>query len=202
MTLGEGIFASTVLVITSLAIAQLVKTKGWKIALFSIAVLSLTITALVIGSNLADNLSNRPSELSQFEGVSLGMSETELLIAKGEPLRIQPRDEESDIYIYGESASAEGESLGVFFRQRDNSKTVSDICVFDPFPQTNGIWFGMPEAQVRTTLGKPNAESIQSSRLAKIMTFDQLNTAIHITAGHVSGFCVTDREKFTFRLEH
>ncbi len=85
MTIGDGIFWSTVLILLSAAIYQISIRKKWKLVGKMVALLLLF--GVVGGAAIWGwySYNNRPSPVAELNGIRLGMSPVEVKLVKGPP---------------------------------------------------------------------------------------------------------------------
>lgn len=90
MTLGTGIFASTILVLLAVALWQVTKHRRWRLVGTVFGVL-VGLTALIaLGVWGWTEYANRPTPQRSLAGIALGMVPAEVKLRKGEPQSVSP----------------------------------------------------------------------------------------------------------------
>lgn len=90
MTLGTGIFASTILVLLAVALWQVTKHRRWRLVGTVLGVL-VGLTALIaLGVWGWTEYANRPTPQRSLAGIALGMVPVEVKLRKGEPQSVSP----------------------------------------------------------------------------------------------------------------
>jgi len=193
MTLGTGIFSSTVLVLLAIAIWQITARHKWKLA-GKIAA-GFVVVCAVIGFglyawNYIANLPPAPSVVTELAGVKLGMSPTDVTLALGKPdvagePKIKNKETRID-YVYSDP------QVDISFYGLDKYTTkVSSICTSVVYTTLLGFDNYSSEVSVIDRLGKPDQTSIAKDGLSKIISYPKWNVAFTISKGAVSEKCIS-----------
>ncbi|CAN0459617.1 unnamed protein product, partial [Discosporangium mesarthrocarpum] len=197
MTIGDGIFYSTVLLVVAGAI-YFVSTKGrWK--LFAKVVGSLIVIASLAAGGIwiYFNRPSPPDELlpvSRYMGVDLGSKRVDVTLAKGEP------EDETDILTNPDTnRKRNGLRYGAVFVElmgADIPDTVTSVCTTQPDlygddHELFGINHYTQTDTVLERLGPPTSESINSEGTIKAINYKNLNFTVLVSAGEVNMICTT-----------
>lgn len=208
MTLGDGIFWSTVVIVVAGAIYQISVRKRWKLAGRVVGVLILV--GFVIGGGIWGwfEYQSRPYIVDQLGGVRLGMKPVQVKLAKGEPTNSHkdPIREEDGTYQMGwgfrESEYSDSMQLVIFFGDTAAELEVGIVCRFGGYGELLGISFGSPETHVIEVLGEPTHVSVASDGLMKQMSYARWQTSYRIRQGKVVALCIARSGRVTFREEY
>jgi hypothetical protein len=209
MTLGDGIFWSTVLVLLAAAIYQMSIRKKWKTVGKVFGVVILAGAAIGGGAWAWDAYNNAeeefvPSVVTALGGIRLGMSPVEVKLAKGMPeTENEPTPNEQGKFVMDWAIG--GMFPVVFFGDSPNNMKVALICqsesAFLP-GDLLGLRRNDTESAVIERLGPPTHESISADALSKTISFEQWKVAYTITQGRISGWCVTESGSVTYSDEY
>ena len=209
MTLGTGIFASTVLVLLAIAIWQITARHKWKLA-GKIAAGFIAVCAVIgfglYAWNYIANLPPAPSVVTELAGVKLGMSPTDVTLALGKPDTASDpsvKDGETRIeFKYSSSDNYSSPDVNIIFYGRDKYTTkVSIVCSADSSIKLLGFDNYSTEASIIQSLGKPSSISVSRDALSKIISFSQWKVAFRISKGFVSEKCITQSGRIAFENE-
>ena len=92
MTIGEGIFWSTLIVIVFFSIVLLSKYKRWRTFIKVLTILAALGAAIGAGVWFHNKYVNRPQIMSSLNGIRLGMSEVNVTLQAGKPDDISELD--------------------------------------------------------------------------------------------------------------
>jgi hypothetical protein len=193
MTLGTGIFASTVLVLLAIAIWQITARHKWKLAGNIVA--GFVALCAVIGGGLyawsyVSDLPLAPTVVTELAGVKLGMSPTDVTLALGKPdvagePKIKNKETRID-YFYSDP------QVDINFYGPDKYTTkVGSICTNVVYTTLLGFDNYSSEVSVIDRLGKPDQTSIAKGGLSKIISYPKWNVAFTISKGTVSEKCIS-----------
>lgn len=208
MTLGEGIFWSTVLILLAAAIYQISIRKKWKLVgkVFGI----LIVIGAVIGGGFWGWLTyqTRPVVVTELAGLRLGMSPVEVTLLKGEPnfkgdnTKDESATEYESHYFYFGEGHGKGMLFIEFTGENQAAVKVSEICHSYRFSKLLGISMNRSETEVIRKLGKPTHESIAADGLSKYISYEQWKVAYQISEGKVNMLCVSESGKVTKTEEY
>ena len=196
MTLGTGIFASTVLVLLAMAIRQITVRHKWKLT-GKIAAGFVAVCAVIGGGlyawNYIANLPPAPSVVTELAGVKLGMSPTDVTLALGKPdtagePEVDKKGKTNFYYSYVL------DNLIIKFSGKDKFSTkVWAICSADTGPRILGFDVAVSsEDEITRYLGKPNSVSINSAGTDKFIYYKKWNVAYGISKKTVQLKCVSE----------
>ena len=214
MTLGDGIFYATLLVVVAVAIHQISVRHKWKLVGKLAGGLAL-LGGLAGGvAWLWDQRQSDPAVPRAFMGVQLGMTPVEVTLAIGEPDEKLNDDEKQTkekkdeqrksepMYLYGKADQAS--TFVRFYDAKEGGEPkVEWICRFNGNERLLG--FGSPdstETEISQKLGQPSDVSIQKDGLRKTLTYSKWKVAYEFQRGHVVVACLTDNPKMTYVDEY
>ncbi|MEX2259821.1 MAG: hypothetical protein WD672_14035 [Woeseia sp.] len=198
MTLGDGIFRATVVIVLAGAVYQISVREKWTLVGKIVGVLILT--GAIIGGGVWGWFSyrDRPYVVEEFAGIRLGMRPVDVTIAKGEASGEQDLSEGENkeklrvVWIYRSDDS--GPTVFVIF---DGSKreemVVTRICQRKGYRNLLGVDMYMSEKEVVQELGESSHERINDNQLSKWLSYERWNVAYLVQAGKVDTMCVTGR---------
>jgi len=201
--LGNGIFASTLLVLLAIAIWQITVCHKWKLA-GKIAAGFVALCAVIGGGlyawNYIANLPPAPSVVTELAGVKLGMSPTDVTLALGKPDTVSDpsvkKGKTRIDYVYSSP------NVKIIFYGQDKYTTMAAIvCSAESFIELLGFNNYSAEASILQRLGKPSSISVARDALSKIISFSQWKVAFVISKGFVSEKCLTQSGVVTFADE-
>ena len=205
MTVGDGIFWSTVLILLATGVYVLSVKRQWKTFGKVLGVLTLAIA--VIGGGVWGYVrwDSRPYVVEEYRDIKLGMSRVEATLIKGAPY--SGLGGEISEVEEGESEDRTLYSLSLYFDYFDNGDNyvvavlwgtseatleVGRVCRVGGYADLLGFGPYSSEEQVIEKLGTPSSVSINSDGLSKWVNYDQWNVAYNIRAGNVGARCMTD----------
>lgn len=205
MTLGSGIFWSTVLILVVLGVRLISAKKKWRLVSKIVGGLILAIAAVVAGLNRWDAYQKRPRVVDELAGVRLGMTPVEVKLAKGAP--DQQEDQPGDKGDLGQrwlfGTREYDEKLGVlFYGKSEDSLRVSIVCLRDSYRELLGIGRFSSEADLISKLGQPSGTSIAKDGLQKLVSFERWKVAYEIAKGQVSQICISETGSVSFVDEY
>lgn len=207
MTLGEGIFYSTFLVIVVWSIYQISRHKKWKAVGKGFVLLAFVFT--VIGAGVWGWIAYqaRPQLVKEFAGFELGMRPVDVTLAIGEPKgKLAAKEDEDGTYhmFWFHSEGDYDWSTNVylsFFGDSEDNLTLERICLYSGSGHLLTIGLGDSETAVIEKLGNPTSTSIDNEGLIKILNYTEWLVAYQIKAGKVTRSCATSAP-MSFRVEY
>lgn len=195
MTLGTGIFSSTILLLLAAVVWQITVRKKWKLVA-KIAGGIVALCAAVSGGFYAwdyvANLPPAPSVVTELAGVKLGMSPIDVTLALGKPDTAgEPSvsGEETRInYIYTHSYEP-NYYLQVQFYGPDKFTTKAAI-VCSRHVKLLGFDLSSSEESVIQRLGEPDHTSISSDGVNKYINYYKWNVSYRIFKRYVAEMCI------------
>lgn len=192
MTIGDGIFWSTVLLLLSAAIHQITLRKKWRIV-GKVSAICLAIAAgiasCVFGWVYVSNLPPSPSRVSELSGAKLGMSPTDVSLALGRPDVFSGPYVEEDRTRIDSIYSDKRLSISFYGKDKYSAKAES-ICVWDSYASLMGLMIGNSRESVIKRLGKPDSTSIDSDGLSEIVSYQKWGASFYISKGSVTMECI------------
>ena len=192
MTLGEGIFASAlVLSIVGLYIATRDRWRWGRIAKWAVGVPVVLATLLGAAGWAFKAFEARPRAQSSFGSISLCMSEGDVRFAMGEPAQ----SHDGRWVYYAGSGSAKAESAGYVVRFKDSkvryvayTSTPEQIVT----PYLLGFTIGNPYDHVIDELGDPDHVSTSTDGLRRMLSYKRFNTFFAFERAQVINLGVYD----------
>lgn len=203
MTIGDGVFWSTVIFITFASIVLVTKKRRWGI--FFKGLIIFVALGLVVGAGawLYSKYENRPQVMSSLNGISLGMLEVDVTLQKGKPDQIDERDTAPDgfrkLLVYKGTSDSYTYAI---LRGGKDSRVVTDICDTGGYGRVLGLGGYSSEKDVLEKLGQPTNVSISEQGTEKVYSYPQWNAAFELAKGTVTRVCVTNRSKMRFSVEY
>jgi hypothetical protein len=206
MTLGTGIFSSTVLVLLAIAIWQITARHKWKLA-GKIAAGFVAVCAAIGGGyygwNYVHNLPPPPEPLhvvTELGGVKLGMSPTDVTLALGKP------DTADEPTIDGAKTrinyTYESPELSIaFYGPNKYATKAAIICTAEPSVKLLGFDNFSNEKLILKRLGEPDFTSIDSDGLWKAISYAKWKTSFHLTKGFVAYKCILQSGFWAYKNE-
>lgn len=202
MTIGEGIFWSTIVIVVFVSIVLLSKYGKWKIFFKCFSVLLGLGGVISLGVWAFSKYENRPQKMNSLNGIHLGMSLVDVTLAKGKP------DDESDFdptpdgfrkfLLYGNFQDSYTYAI---LRGPKESMIVTDVCDKGGYGRVLGFSKFSSEQSIVEKLGEPSNISINEKGTEKILSFEQWNAAFEIAKGSVVKVCVTSWPQMRYSKE-
>lgn len=182
MDLGTGIYSSTVLVLLAISVWQITKHKKWK--LFGKVCAGLgAVCALVVGVGYLWNyVSTRPKPLTEFEGVKLGASITDVTLTLGAPTN-----------VFGNRITYDEKEIIADFESK-KLQSLELLCSESPAKNVMGFDIYSRESDVIKKLGVPSRTSISSDGLFKLISYKKWNVAFGVRANSIHEICMSSSE--------
>lgn len=209
MTLGEGIFWSTVLILIAFFLYQISVKKKWK-TVGKVFVILVLVGVLIGGGFWGWNVYElRPRIMDELDGIRFGMSPLEVKLVKGAPTRegeVVEREKDAGekfkmTWIYKQNEFC-NTLLIIFSGNERNALRASIICDDDIYSKIFGLNKYDSEETVIKKLGIPSHESIHSDGLQKAISYEQWKVGFEIEKGNVTRVCVSESGKLTFANEY
>jgi hypothetical protein len=199
MTIGDGIFYSTILLVLAGAIYAISVRGKWKTTgkVFSVFVLVVAVCGGIFYGY--DQYQSRPQSsaseplaaITEYMGVKLGASRVDVTLKHGLPEKesstVTPAGEKQDVLTYDNfSVTLRGEEVPNFayIVCSDGSYTYGGELL--------GVGIYASEDRVISLLGAPSSESIDADGLKKILNYKELNLSIVLAEGRVDEICMTE----------
>lgn len=208
MTIGDGIFWSTVLILVSAAAYQASIREKWKVVGKAVGLLMLVLAvggAAVWGWY---SYSNRPRPVSELNGVRLGMTPVEVKLAKGSPSNEKDNkiDQDGDKprlgWLFSGGQATDESTIVVFFGTTPEDVKAAIVCAEGGYGNLLGLGPYSSEKDIIERLGAPSSVSIHENGLSKFVSFKPLKVAFELTKGQVSKMCVTRYGRVAYTSEY
>ena len=207
MSLGTGIFASTVLLLFAAALYQITIRQKWK------TVGKVFVGVVLVGLVTAGGIwgwtiySERPSVVTELSGVRLGMNPLEVKLAKGAPAtENQPSQQEDGefqiTWVYSLDDNAEEHTLVIFRGEKAEATSVAIVCESGGYSRVLGFGRFDSEKDVLEKLGPPTNESIRQNGLSKVISYKPWKVAYEIEKGLVADRCISESGKVSYTAEY
>lgn len=203
MTIGEGIFWSTVILVTFASIVLLTRYKRWRAFFKVLAILAWIGMTLGISVWLYFKYDNRPQIMSTLNDISLGMSEVDVTLQKGEPDKVSELGPSTDGYRKFLLYKGVSDSYTyVTLKGQKDSMVVTDICDEGGYGRVLGFGQYSSEEDIIEKLGKPSSASINEKGTEKILSYPEWNAAFELAQGTVTSVCVTNGPAMRYSAEY
>lgn len=204
MSVGDGIFWSTVLVIAFAAIVLLTKSKRW-ISFFKVLAVFVAL-GVVSGIGIWGYLKyqDRPRAMSSLNGITLGMSEVDLTLQKGMPDQILSLDPTSDGFKKNLLFKRSGESHTYVQLSGENEKSmvVTIICDYSEYGRVLGFGKYSSETEVLEKFGEPSVVSINENGTKKLLNYPKWSAAFEVEKGTIVKACLTSGRGISYLTEY
>jgi hypothetical protein len=215
MSTGEGIVASTALLIATFFIWQITLHQKWKIVGKWVAI--TTATGLLVGTGLwqwksryghvqASAISQLPEAQTELGDIRLNSTQLDLKLKKGKPNQISESTENDGraAWKYSSRFRDDPELTVIFDKDNEakNQSLVAIICAEGGALSLLGIKEFANEASIRTKLGDPTDISIRIDGLAKMISYKQWNAAFQLEEDSVRAVCISNSGKVRFGEEY
>lgn len=202
MTVGTGLFLSTLLVLTVAILWQITAHKKWRVAgkVSAIGSALLILLGVVVYSWIYfSNLPSPPTVTTELVGIKLGMTPVEVKLKLGQPVSISDPEMEGErirIDIYYSTAAI------VFYGSDKYTTKAEIICTSDRSNDLLGISGYDGESKIIERLGDPDATSIRKDGLAKMISYSKWNATFQIEKGEIVQECIHDFPVMSFVEEY
>lgn len=203
MTVGDGIFWSTIILVTFASIVLLTKSKRWKTFLKVLTIFVASGVVVGVGIWGYSKYENRPKVMSSLNGIHLGMSEVDVTLKKGKPDQIAELDTAPDGFrkLLVFKASNDSYTYAILRGNKD-SMVITDICDKGGYGRVLDFGEYSSEMEVLEKLGEPSNVSINEKGTGKLLSYPQWNAAFEIEKGNIVEVCVTSRPKMRYSTEY
>jgi hypothetical protein len=203
MTIGTGIFLSTLLVIAAVAVRMISLHRKWKLVGRVAAVLlavCIVLGGIVYLWQYIRSLPPAPSEATELAKVRLGMTPTDVTLMLGEPdEKTEPTIQNGEVRFQFNYTSPE---VHVTFYGTDKYHAmVSIVCASDPSTKLLGFDSSSTEDLIIRRLGKPSTVSIARNGLSKIDSYSKWKAAFVLSKATVVQMCATSSGRVVFGEE-
>ena len=191
MTLGDGILASTVLVLISIAIWKIAGRLKFLFTLRNIAVavgLSCLATLVFTGWQRYEQ---RPQKPYEVRNITLGMTQADVMVELGKPSDTKFKNTEK--YIT-ELWNYESKDLYFYVAYDSENKKVVVMCEQSPRLQTP-FGYKMTQKDIIEKLGEYASASYTKDQLKKRIDFPSFNVSFYIEGGIIIAYCVSEAAK-------
>jgi hypothetical protein len=206
MSLGSGIFASTLLLVLVFAVWQATKHQKWRSIGKAVALLAAISVLLGLGSWGWYLYANRPQVQNELEGIALGATQLDVQLKKGKPSReLKPKDDAEGVrWIFFDNDDREDEFTFVLFSENASTRAlgVSIVCRQASYLDLLGFSRYTDEASIIAKLGNPTHISIRADGLAKTISFEQWKVAFEFEREKMKSICISDSGKVRYSEEH
>ncbi len=194
MTLGEGIFLSAVLLS---AVGLFIATKdrwNWKrIVKWAIGLPLVLVAVLAAGLWGYAKFEDRPTAQTEFEGLRLAATPTDVRFLKGTPVERHSTDDRWVFPAQSGSAEPDDAVLIVQFREgrlRHITYWANERQIFKPY--LLGFTIGSDYEAVLKKIGEPSNVSASPDGLSRVLSFAKYNVFFEFERGQVRTFGIFD----------
>jgi apolipoprotein N-acyltransferase len=191
MTLGDGILASTVLVLLSIAIWQIAGSLKFLFTLRNIAVAVGLSCLAMLGFMGWQRYEQRPKKPDEVRNITLGMTQADVLVELGKPSDQKIKNNEkyiTDLWNY------ESENLSFIVAYDSGNKKAVVMCEQSPRLQTP-FGYKMTQKDITEKLGEYASASYTKDQLKKRINFPSFNVAFYVEGGVIIAYCVSEAAK-------
>lgn len=205
MTLGSGIFASTLLLVVVLAIWQTTKHQKWKSVGKATAVVIAIAVVTGLGSWAWYSYAGRPQVQHELESIALGMTQLDVQLQRGKASReLKAEGSSKDVRWIFFDNDREDDFTFVLFREDDSTSilSVSIVCRHSSFLSLLGFSSYTKESAIIAKLGPPTYSSVRADGLAKTISYAQWKASFEFEKGEMIGVCISESGKVRYSEEH
>jgi hypothetical protein len=199
MSLGAGIFGSTILVLIALAVWRISVAHKWRTVGKVFGIL-FAIGCVTAGALYAYNVyADRPKPLDGIDGMKLGMSPLDVQLLRGVPVSKQ------DEVIAGEARTRwfyQNEKGELEYFLLFGKPGLHIVCRMGRFAGEFGLGYGTTEEDAIGKLGRPTNVSVNKEGLEKALSFSKYRVGLSFKQGQLTDLCVTDTGKLKFAEEY
>jgi hypothetical protein len=194
MTLGTSIVIAAVLLSVVILFAVTKDRWNWKRIIRWAVFLPLGLAVIAaVGVYVYLRIEERPKPQNEFFGIQLRAMAADVKFAKGEP---SAKKEDEDRWIYYVGSSSAGREAGQYHVKFKNGRVRFVLYrAASPeisYPYLLGFTIGSSYQQVQEKLGSPSHTSTSSDDLARIFSYDRLNTFFSFSQSEVVAFGIFD----------
>jgi hypothetical protein len=136
-----------------------------------------------------------PQTITEFAGVQLGMSPTDVTLALGKPFASSKVENDGDgqahlIYVYSKGKHDDRTLDVTFHGNGASSMRAAVVCEQGGFSSLLGFDKFSREQDIVRVLGNPTFTSIRRDGLEKTISYSQWNASFKIALGKVMGLCI------------
>lgn len=194
MSVGDGIFLSAVLLSVVGLFAATKDRWNWKrIAKWGIGVPVVLVSLLAAGLWGYSTYENRSTPQTQFEGLSLSASPSDVRFLKGEPI---PKHSTVDRWVYdAHSGSSQPEDAALIVQFREEKLRyvqywANERQIVNPY--LLGFTIGSNYDTVLQKLGQPSNVSTSGDGLNRLLSFEKYKTFFEFERGTVRTLGIYD----------
>lgn len=189
MTLGDGIFLSSIL-LSAVALFAITKDRwNWK-RIAKWGLIGPTVVTLIVagGTYAYSSWTDRPTSQSMFGDIALVATSADVLFVKGEP----SSKDDPDRWVYNAgrgSASRDAAKYLVMFKDgriRFVLYTASEAQIVHPWFM--GFDIGTSHNRVVEKLGEPSNSSVSEDQLDRIFSYDKYNAFFSFSQGKLVAY--------------
>lgn len=188
MTLGTGIFLSTLLIILVTLYGLTRERWNWK------KIISRTFIALVsIGVFVAGSIwgfstyQNRAVVHTEFSDIKLSHTQSDLRFIKG-----SPHTEDENIWLYRDKFDNEHELVVIFIENNIRAIIYVGDCSY--CNEISGLGIGDSYKKVINKYGGPSAISTSEDELERLLSFEKYNVFFQFRENRVNAFGIYNKE--------
>jgi len=200
MTLGDGVFWATLLVLTFFSLYIITNHNKWKLVGKVFAGILLLSGIVWLGVFAYIEYEDRAIILTGLDGVDLGVTEVEVILAKGAASEIiNSKDGKQRTLVY--EGYSNHTTMVMLVKNESNFK-VELICKNGGYLNIMGLGLYSSEKDVVESLGEPKHISINSEGTSKIISYPIWNISFEIEKKRVTEICAMEWERVRFIDEY
>ncbi|MDP1568787.1 MAG: hypothetical protein Q8L86_02185 [Vicinamibacterales bacterium] len=207
MSVGSGIFFSTVLVLLVVGVYHVTTRRKWALVGKVCAGVVLLLATVVAGGWAWSSYKARPVVVEELEGVRLGMTTVEVKLLKGAPnndatASPETRDGKSSLFWWFKESHSDKALTVLFTGPSPDALAAVIVCDQTGSSRVFGLGRYSSEADITAKLGQPTRASISSDGLAKLVSYNRWNVAFGMAKGSVTEVCISSTGAVVFTDEH
>lgn len=199
MSIGDAIFLSSLLLsVVGLYAATKDRWKWKRIAKWAIAAPAASALVLWAGIFVYFKMEQRPVLQTEFEGIRLGATESDVRFLKGAPVAVNDSDNE-----YWAYSADPDERAFLLVRLRDGKVryvVYTETTREGHRPNLLGFTIGSEYAAVINKLGEPSHVSTSKDDLSRVASFANYNVFFQFRKGRVTEYGIFDSKTGPVRL--
>jgi hypothetical protein len=205
MSVGAAIFLSALLLSVVGLYAATKDRWNWKrIAKWAFAA-PIALALVLWGSSwVYFKFQERPALQTEFEGLRLGATESDVLFLKGKPYAVHESSKEQWAY-FANSDSAQSERAFLIISFRDGKVRCiryTETTTEGHRPRLLGFTIGSKYEDIVERLGKPSNVSTSKDDLSRVASFAEYNAFFEFEKGRVTEYGIFDNKTGPIRLSN
>jgi hypothetical protein len=188
MELGTGIFLAAVVLGLVLLFGQTKDKWNWKkIILIPVCLYVLGVGGIILYDKASDEYKNRVVKQTEFLGIALGDSISDVKFKKGEPAKLDWTASRKDLMAYSDES---GDPDFILRFQDSNVRIIYNFNKCRWCDRIFGLGFGSSYKEIEEKLGEPSSVSISNNELSRRIFYEKWNVFFTLQKSKVVNYGV------------